>query len=154
MDTVYEHDAFKEDSLLTTFLWFTANANLVTGLVVIVSTIILFGITRVIRQTQEVALSRSLGMKYSQVFRLMFTETFMLFIFSGIFGALMGSVLTMNIFLNIQEMPRQGALVPPHIDFLLITGYYMIILLIIAVVGVFTSLIATRANISKILKAE
>ncbi|MFX1252860.1 MAG: FtsX-like permease family protein [Promethearchaeota archaeon] len=154
LDVIYEHDALKEDSLLTTFLWFTANANLVTGLVVIVSTIVLFGITRVVRQTQELALSRSLGMKYSQVFRLMFTETFLLFVFSGIFGALMGSILTTNMFLYVQEMPKQGALVPLHIDFLLIIGYYLLFLLIIVVVGIFTSLIAIRANISKILKEE
>ncbi|MFX1252861.1 MAG: FtsX-like permease family protein [Promethearchaeota archaeon] len=154
LNVVYEHDALQEDSLANTFLWSPPNINIVMGLVVIGSSIVLFGVTRTLQHIRTLALSRSLGMKNTQLFRVMFTEIFLLFIFSGILGAIMGGFSSSCIFLYMRELPTQGVIAPLHIDLTLMVGYYTGIFILIVAVGLFMAVVATRISISKILKVE
>ncbi|MFX0062065.1 MAG: FtsX-like permease family protein [Candidatus Hermodarchaeota archaeon] len=154
VDVVYNHDALQEASITNIFLWFFVNANLLAELIIIISVLTLFGTTRTLRQTREIALSRSLGMKFPQVFRLIFTETFLLFVLSGLPGGFAGGVLVMVIIAMIGQFPLTGAPFTLQIDVVPIIGSYILIFVIIVFVGFVTSLLATRTNISKILKVE
>ncbi|MFX0062483.1 MAG: FtsX-like permease family protein [Candidatus Hermodarchaeota archaeon] len=154
LDVVYEYDALREGSILNTFLWFTVNTNIITGLVIILSTLALFTISRTFRHAQELALSRSLGMRFPQVFLLLFTEPFLVFGLSGIPGGLLGGLLVLGLITMNAHFFVQGAPWILQIDVPLLMGYYALIFLTSVVVGFGISLMASRINISKILKAE
>ncbi|MFX1252862.1 MAG: FtsX-like permease family protein [Promethearchaeota archaeon] len=154
LDVVYEYDALREGSILNRFLWFTVNTNIITGLVIILSTLALFIISRTFRHAQELALSRSLGMRFPQVFLLLFTEPFLVFGLSGIPGGLLGGLLLLGLITMNAHFFVQGAPWILQIDVPLILGYYALIFLASVAVGFGISLMASRINISKILKAE
>ncbi|MFX1532997.1 MAG: FtsX-like permease family protein [Promethearchaeota archaeon] len=150
--TVYDYEILQEDNILNTFLWFAVNTNLVAELAIILSAIILFTITKSLGRVQEIALSRSLGMKFPQLFLLVFTEPLVLFILSGIPGTLVGGTLTLVIILQFGRIaPLPYTL---HIELFSIIGCYLLLFMVIVVVGFVTSLIVARTNISKMLKVE
>ncbi|MFX1252867.1 MAG: FtsX-like permease family protein [Promethearchaeota archaeon] len=157
LNIIDEFDGFQEDSLTNIFLWFTVNTNILAALVVVLSAIVLFAVTRTLRHTRETALGRSLGMKFPQIFRLIFTETFLLFVVSGLLGGLAGGTLVIGIVSLFGQLSAPPAPVVPfmlQINLVLIIGYYLLVFFVTLAVGLLSSLITTRANISKILKVE
>ncbi|MFX1255856.1 MAG: FtsX-like permease family protein, partial [Promethearchaeota archaeon] len=152
-----EFHSFGEDSSTNIFLWFIVNTNVLAALVVVLSAIVLFAVTRTLRHTREIALGRSLGMKFPQIFRLIFTETFLLFGVSGLLGGLAGGTLVIGIISLFGQLPAPPAPVVPlflQINLVLIIGYYLLFFFVTFAVGLLSSLITTHANISKILKVE
>ncbi len=149
-------DAFGIDSerLSSNFLWVITNFNFFVSLLIISILIILFTLTRITSHTSEIGLSRALGMKYRQVFILMFIEPFLLFLISGIPGGIVGIMLLSGIITIFGQAFLSG---PPFIlDFNLpaIALIYGSILLVTVLTGVLTSYKATQTNISKILRVE
>ncbi|MFX0088187.1 MAG: FtsX-like permease family protein, partial [Candidatus Hodarchaeota archaeon] len=76
--------------LFTQFLWIITNFNFMDSLCVVLIVIVLFTVFRISSHTTEIGLSRALGMKYQQVFVLMFMEPIVLFLLSGIPGGCVG----------------------------------------------------------------
>ncbi|MFW9994159.1 MAG: FtsX-like permease family protein [Candidatus Odinarchaeota archaeon] len=131
------------------------NFNFITSLTIILALIILFTFTRITSHATEIGLSRAFGMKYRQVFLLMFTEPMLLFVISGIPGAIIGvtllsSVVALMNTLNFSEGP----------PFILIFDVPVLVLILGSILtvtvlsGAIMSFMAARANISKILKVE
>ncbi|MFX0171210.1 MAG: FtsX-like permease family protein [Candidatus Hodarchaeota archaeon] len=136
------------------FLWVISNFNFIDSLIVVIIVILLFSLIRVSSHTTELGLSRALGMKYQQVFCLMFIEPLLLFLLSGIPGGLVG-LLMLTFFASLLA-PRLLSAPPFILDFN-ITGIifiYFVIFVATVFIGIITSFRATRANISKILKVE
>jgi ABC-type antimicrobial peptide transport system permease subunit len=143
-----------EQHLLTRFLWIITNFNFMDSLFVVLIIIVLFTVFRISTHTTEIGLSRALGMKYKQVFLLMFIEPVVLFLLSGIPGGCVG--LLFLIFVTATLSPLLVPVPPFILDFNLhiIISVYLIIFLVTIISGVVTSLLATRADISKLLKVE
>ncbi len=154
LTTVYDFDVLQEDNILNIFFWFIVNINLLAALVIILSAIILFTITRSFRYSREIALSRSLGMKFHQVLVLMFAEQLVLLLLSFIPSVIAGAGFTLIIFTIFEIIMTAGAPLLIQVDIFLILEYYMLVLLMTLLVGFVTSVMATRANISTILKME
>ncbi|MFX0067370.1 MAG: ABC transporter permease, partial [Candidatus Hermodarchaeota archaeon] len=145
------------DNISNIFVWFVANANVLAEVVIVLSAIILFTVTRTIRHTREIALARSLGMKSSQIFRLVFTETFLLVVLGGILGTVAGCCLLIGIIAQFALLPAPPGPVVPlvlSIDFFILIGLYVLVFFVATVIGLVSSIMTTRANISKILKVE
>ncbi|MFX1255362.1 MAG: FtsX-like permease family protein [Promethearchaeota archaeon] len=154
LTTVYDFDVLQEDNIINIFFWFIVNINLLAALVIILSAIILFTITRSFRHSRELALSRSLGMKFHQLLLLMFTEQLVLLLVSGIPSIIAGAGLTLVIVTIFETMMTPGAPLLIQVDIFLIVEYYILVFLITLLAGFVTSIMAARANISKILKME
>ncbi|MHA1447829.1 MAG: FtsX-like permease family protein [Candidatus Hodarchaeales archaeon] len=137
-------------------LWIVANFNFLSSLTVVVSIILLFTFTRVISHKNEVGLSRALGMQYKQIFILMFAELLLLFLISGIPGIIIGEISLLIIARILDPSLITGRGVPFVLcyDASSIVLIFGSILLITLLSGLITSLMAIRANISKILKVE
>jgi ABC-type antimicrobial peptide transport system permease subunit len=143
-----------EKSLSTSLSWLVVNYNFLGALAVIMAAIALFGYARIAQNTRELALGRALGMKYHQMFALMTTEPVLLFLLSGLPGALIGLSLMVGL---IQMFGQNLFWGPPFIlDFNLpvIMVTYGMILLAMILLGVIISFKSTKANISEILKTE
>ncbi|MFX1255974.1 MAG: FtsX-like permease family protein [Promethearchaeota archaeon] len=150
-----EFDVLQEDNTITIFQWITVNTNLVAQLVIILSTIILFAFTRVLSHRDEIALSRTLGMKFPQLFSLMFAEPLLLFLLSGISGGILGGIIVMGLDPMFGQLyVGGGAPFILRIDFLLIIGFYTFTFLTTLFAGFITSVMVTRTNISKMLQVE
>jgi ABC-type antimicrobial peptide transport system permease subunit len=142
------------DSRIDKFFWIIANFNYITALGVTLIVIILFTVTRISSQATELGLSRALGMKYNQIFILMFFEPLLLFLISGVPGGIFGTLLSMS-FVNFgSPMFNYGPPITLSFNFFSIFLIYGSIFIVILISGFITSLIATRANISQILKVE
>ncbi|MFX0062392.1 MAG: FtsX-like permease family protein, partial [Candidatus Hermodarchaeota archaeon] len=152
--TVYDFDILQEDNITTTFFWFLVNINLLAALVIILSAIILFTITRTFRRMQEIAVSRSLGMKFRQIFMVMIAESLVVFLLSGIPGTIVGSVLFFIIFTSLGQSLITGPTLVIQFDLMIIFGYYLLILLVSVLTGFVASRMTTQANIAKILTME
>ncbi len=136
------------------FLWLITNFNFIDSLIVVLIVIILFLLMRVSTQSTELGLSRALGMKYKQVFQLLFLEPLILFFISGIPGGVIG-LLSLVFVASIFSPLLVHA--PPFILYYNIPAIILIFVVIFVITlftGVITSLRATRANISTILKVE
>ncbi|MFX0065196.1 MAG: FtsX-like permease family protein [Candidatus Hermodarchaeota archaeon] len=146
----------ENDYVTNTFFWFLVNINLVSTLVIILGAIFLFMITRVLRFNQEIALSRVLGMKFRQMFKIMFAEPILVFLLGGIPGTLAGGTLTWSVItVFVQKLALiQGSPMILSVNTVLIFGSYALIFLITMTAGLIASVMVTRANISKILKVE
>ncbi|MFX1537390.1 MAG: FtsX-like permease family protein [Promethearchaeota archaeon] len=152
--TVYDFDVLQEDNITTIFFWFLVNINLLAALVIILSAIILFTITRTFRRMQEIVLSRSLGMKFRQIFMIMLAESLVVFLLSGIPGTIVGSVLFFIVFTNLGQSLVTGPALVIQLDLVLIFGYYLLIVLVSVLAGFIASRMTTQANIAKILAME
>jgi len=144
------------DSRTGILFWITTNFNLSAALSIIIVLIVLFTFIRLTSYATEIGLSRALGMKFRQVFLLMFLEPMLLFLISGLPGVFVGFALLFGIvfffstsFLNLTGPPFMLVFDLPTL-FLIITSIFVVTL----IAGGLTSFLATRANISKILKAE
>ncbi|MFX0093642.1 MAG: ABC transporter permease [Candidatus Hodarchaeota archaeon] len=154
LTTVYDYDVLQEDNIMNIFFWFLVNVNLFAALVIILSAISLFTITRSLRHSREIALSRSLGMKFHQVLLLMFTEQLVILLLSCIPSLIAGTGLTLVIFTIFEMMMTPGAPLLIQVDVFLIFEYYILVFLITLLVGFITSVTATRTNISRLLRME
>ncbi len=137
------------------FIWTVINLNFLTSLMVIFLIIILFCVIKLTSQLSNIGLSRALGMKYRQVFMIMFIEPLLLFIISGLPGAILG----LTFFYSFSRLINSllFSRVPPFlllINFPLIFLLFCSIFLVTAVSGLITSFLATRVNISKVMKVE
>lgn len=141
-------------SLPAQFLWVIANFNFLNSLIVVLIVLVLFTFMRISSHATEIGLSRALGMKYKQVFLLMFIEPLILFLLSGIPGSLVGLLLLT--FFTALFSPLLIPAPPFILDFNIpaLVFVYALIFGATVLTGVITSLMATRANISKILKVE
>ncbi|MFX1505563.1 MAG: FtsX-like permease family protein [Promethearchaeota archaeon] len=145
---------FDVESRSGKFFWIIVNFNYLTALGVTLFVITLFTITRISSQATELGLSRALGMKYRQIFILMFFEPLLLFLISGIPGGIFGTLLIMS-FANFgAPLFNYGPPLTLSIDIFSIILIYGSVLLIIVLSGFITSFMAIRANISQILKVE
>jgi ABC-type antimicrobial peptide transport system permease subunit len=145
---------FDVESRSGKIFWIIVNFNYLTALGVTLFVITLFTITRISSQATELGLSRALGMKYSQIFILMFFEPLLLFLISGIPGGIFGTLLIMS-FANFgAPLFNYGPPLTLSIDIFSIILIYGSVLLIIVFSGLITSFMAIRANISQILKVE
>ena len=145
---------FDVESRSGKFFWIIVNFNYLTALGVTLFVITLFTITRISSQATELGLSRALGMKYRQIFILMFFEPLLLFLISGIPGGIFGTLLLMS-FTNFgAPLFNYGPPLTLNIDIFSIILIYGSVLLIIVLSGFITSFMAIRANISQILKVE
>ncbi len=145
---------FDIDSSISKFLWIITNFNYLTALGVTLIVIILFTVTRISSQATELGLSRALGMKYNQIFILMFSEPLLLFLISGVPGGIFGTLLIMS-FVNFgAPMFNYGPPLTLIFNISSIILIYGSIFLVILISGFITSFIAIRANISQILKVE
>ncbi|MFX0061085.1 MAG: FtsX-like permease family protein [Candidatus Hermodarchaeota archaeon] len=149
-----EFEALQEDNILYSFQWFIVNTNLLAGLVIILFVIILFAFASILRCKREIAISRSLGMLFSQVFSVVLMEQILLLTLSGITGGIVGIFLVLGIVVMTEQMVLPGAPFILQTDLFLIVGYYILLFLTTLFIGFVTSLIATHTNISKMLKAE
>ncbi|MFW9904781.1 MAG: FtsX-like permease family protein [Candidatus Thorarchaeota archaeon] len=137
------------------FIWTVINLNFLTSLIIIFVIIILFCVIKLTSQLSNIGLSRALGMKYHQVFSIMFIEPMLLFITSGLPGAILGLTFFYSFSRLINSLIL--GLSPPFlmiINFPLIFLLFCSIFLVTAVSGMVTSFLATRVNISKVLKVE
>ncbi|MHA2334973.1 MAG: ABC transporter permease, partial [Candidatus Hodarchaeales archaeon] len=135
-------------------VWIVTNFNFITSLAVIFAFIMLFTFTRMIRHATEIGLSRALGMKYLQVFLLMFTEPLLLFVISGVPGAFFGTALLISVVMFMKSAFQGG---PPFVllfDPATIVLIFVSLFVVTVLSGFIMSIMATRANISKILKVE
>ncbi|MFX1286053.1 MAG: FtsX-like permease family protein [Promethearchaeota archaeon] len=142
-------------SLEVNFLWIITNFNFLVALLVLLLFLFLFTITRITNQLKEIGLSRALGMKFHQIFLLMFIEPFLLVLISGLPGGLIGLGLLMTV-INFGQGPP-FSYDPPFIlmiDFPSIFLIFGSILITAVMSGFITSYRATRADVSKILKVE
>ncbi|MHA2341841.1 MAG: FtsX-like permease family protein [Candidatus Hodarchaeales archaeon] len=142
------------DTLSDKFVWVITNFNFITALAAILLIVIMFTFTRITNYATEIGLSRALGMKYQQVFLLMFIEPLLLFILSGIPGGLAGVLILFGFVSLFASSLLSG---PPFIlNFNLPTliFIYSAILIVTIMAGLISSYIATRANISTILQVE
>ncbi|MFX1255855.1 MAG: FtsX-like permease family protein [Promethearchaeota archaeon] len=152
LHTVYDYGVFQEDNILNMFLWFSANANLVATLAIVLSAIILFMVMKTLKQAQELALSRSLGMKLPQLYLLTFMEPLILFVVSGVPGTLVGTIL---VFVSILQTGMMATLpYHPQICLFPLISCYVLFFIILVIIGLVNSLMVTRTNISKMLKVE
>jgi len=136
------------------FLWIITNFNFLDSLIVVLIVIILFLVMRVSIQTTELGLSRALGMKYKQVFVLLFTEPVILLFISGIPG---GVICLLFLMLVTSVFSPLLVHAPPFIlefNLPVLFFIYGFIFVVTILTGILTSLMATRANISEILKVE
>lgn len=142
------------DSLRDNFEWIVVNFNFLVALLVILILITLFTITRMSSHATEIGLSRALGMKYHQIFLLLFIEPLILFLISGVPGSIF-SILLLLYFINLlnplTSSPTSFTLFFDPLAVLLIYGS---LVLVTISSGFVTSYSASRANISKILKVE
>ncbi len=143
------------DSLVANVLWIITNFDFLVALIVLLILLFLFNITRITNHAKEIGLSRALGMKFKQVFLLMFTEPFLLVVISGIPGALIGLGILMT-FSSFGQGPPLGYDPPMMliIDTLSVILIFGSILVITVLSSFIASYRATRANVSKILKVE
>jgi ABC-type antimicrobial peptide transport system permease subunit len=144
-----------ENKLHYAFIWTVINLNFLTSLMIIFLSISLYGAIKLTSQLSDIGLSRALGMKYHQVFLIMFIEPMLLFIISGLPGGFLGLTFFYSFSRLINALLR--SLVPPFlliINFPLIFLLFCSIFLVTAVSGLITSFLATRVNISKVLKVE
>ncbi len=138
----------------TQILWIIINFNFFNCLCVVLLIIVLFAVVRIFSYNTEIGLSRALGMKYQQVFLLLFMEPVVLFLLSGIPGSCMG--LLMLIFVTIALAPLLVPIPPFILDYNLsvILLVYLLIFSVTIIAGVATSFFATRIDISRLLKVE
>ncbi|MFX0121066.1 MAG: FtsX-like permease family protein [Candidatus Hodarchaeota archaeon] len=144
-----------QDDLEGNLLWIITNFNFLVALLVLLLLLFLFTMTRLTSQSKEIGLSRALGMKFRQVFLLMFIEPFVLVLISGLPGGLIGLTLLM-VFINLGQGPPLSY-DPPFIltiDIPSVLFIYGSILFTAIIAGLITSYRATRADVSKILKVE
>ncbi|MFX1253875.1 MAG: FtsX-like permease family protein [Promethearchaeota archaeon] len=155
-DLIIAETIIQDDYVTNTFFWFLVNINLVSTLVIILGAIFLFMITRVLRFNQEIALSRVLGMKFRQMFKIMFAEPILVFLLGGIPGTLAGGTLAWSVIIVfVQKLAMiQGSPMILSVNMVLIFASYGLIFLITLTAGLIASLMVTQANISKILKVE
>ena len=137
------------------FIWTVINLNFLTLLMIIFLIIILFCAIKLTSQLSNIGLSRALGMKLHQVFLIKFIEPMLLFIISGLPGAILGLTFfySFSRLINALLFSR----VPPFlllINFPLTFLLFCSIFLVTAVSGLITSFLATRVNIAQVLKAE
>ncbi|UCG04407.1 MAG: FtsX-like permease family protein [Candidatus Heimdallarchaeota archaeon] len=143
------------DSLKSIFPWIITNFNFLVMLIGLLLLLVLFTMTRVTNQLKEIGLSRALGMKFRQVFILMFLESFLLILISGLPGGLIGLGLLM-ILINYGQGPP-FSYGPPFILMIDIPSLLFIfgsIIIITIFLGFIASYRVTRADVSKILKVE
>jgi len=128
--------------------------NFIAAIILVSIVIIFFTYVRTTSHAVEIGLSRALGMKYKQVFLLLFTEPLVIFILSGVPGAIIGSILLIACFNIFSALLGQGLPYILYFDIPTLTLIFGWILIVILFSGLFSSLLATRANVSKILKVE
>ncbi|MFW9853856.1 MAG: FtsX-like permease family protein [Candidatus Thorarchaeota archaeon] len=140
--------------LLDQFLWIITNFNFVDSLIIVLIVISLFTLMRLSGHATELGLSRALGMKYPQVFFLMFMEPLLLFLISGIPGGFVGLIILAFFAAWLSPL----LLSPPPflltLNFPVFISIYGTVFAATAFAGGLTALLATRANISKILMVE
>ncbi|MFX1514696.1 MAG: ABC transporter permease [Promethearchaeota archaeon] len=144
------------ESLSDIAFWIITNFNYLVSLSIILIMIILFTTVRIASHTTEIGLSRALGMKTKQVFLLMFTEPLILFLISGIPGIIFGSFFTFFLLQWTNPLLTLGA-GPPFVvypNYFSVFLIYSSIFVVTLLSGLLASIIASRANISKILKVE
>jgi ABC-type antimicrobial peptide transport system permease subunit len=144
-----------QDSLENQFLWVVINFNFFGSLCVVFTFLIIYMVTRVSSHATEIGLSRALGMKFPQIFLLMFLEPLILFLISGIPGTVIGIFIITSVvnFMN-PWFSTTGLPVIITLDLPTLFFMYGTILAITLITGGITSYLASRTNISKILKAE
>ncbi|MFW9994188.1 MAG: FtsX-like permease family protein [Candidatus Odinarchaeota archaeon] len=144
----------ENNSLETSLLWLVANYNFLGALAVILAVVVLFGYARTAQNTRELALGRSLGLKYHQLFLLMISEPLLLFVLSGLPGAMLGVILLVVL---IQFNAQNLFWGPPFVlefDVPVILMTYGGILLLLIILGLVTAYKMTKSNISEILITE
>lgn len=142
----------------SSYPWVIINSLFLSALIIILATIVLFNYTRLIQNKREIGLSRSLGMKYYQLFLLTLGDSLLLFFFSGIPGGLLGAITIFGteILFFSQMYPFVGSYYKKNLNLNLpvYLSIYGVLFLMMAVAGVIISFKATRENVTEIMKAE
>ncbi|MCK4816232.1 ABC transporter permease, partial [bacterium] len=140
--------------LTENFIWIITNFNFITALAAILLIIVLFTLTRITNYATEIGLSRALGMKYRQVFLLMFIEPIIIFSLSGIPGGLAGFLILFGFFNFFAAGFMSGPPFVLDINLPTLIFIYGSVLFVSITTGLISSYMATRANISHILQVE
>jgi ABC-type antimicrobial peptide transport system permease subunit len=156
IENIFKKVQIDPESLSSVAPWIITNFNYLVALSIILIMIILFTTVRIASHTTEIGLSRALGMKPKQVFLIMFTEPLILFLISGLPGILFGSFFTLFLLQWTNPLLALGGGLPfvVYPNFFSICLIYSSIFVVTLLSGLIASIIATRANISKILKVE
>ncbi|MFW9990783.1 MAG: FtsX-like permease family protein [Candidatus Odinarchaeota archaeon] len=138
----------------TKLTWQAINYSFLGGLAAIIIVFILHAFASITRSTREIGLDRALGMKKHQFFLLMLTEPIIMFILAGIPGGIIGIVLIAGLLGIFGQSLFWGPPFVLNLNLAAIISVYGFILLVMIIIGVTISIVAIRANISNILKAE
>ncbi|MFW9997074.1 MAG: FtsX-like permease family protein, partial [Candidatus Odinarchaeota archaeon] len=146
--------AASSDTRTVKLLWLAVNFSVIGTLAVVVSTVLLYSLASISRNVREIGLGRALGMKGHQLYMMMLSEPFILFILTGIPGGILAILLLEGLLATFGESIFWGVPFVLVMDWQLIIGIYGIIMLLMVTVGMSVSVKTERSNVARLLREE
>ncbi|MFX1254854.1 MAG: ABC transporter permease [Promethearchaeota archaeon] len=133
----------------------TINSSLLMLIIVSLFTILMFGFHQLIERSKEIGVERALGMSLRQTSLLFVIEALIIVLFGIIVGLFLGMVLA-QMFLDITLISQAFSFPPFNVvyPFDLFTGLTGLILILGLISSLIPAILATRRQISNILRAE
>ncbi|MHA2333345.1 MAG: FtsX-like permease family protein [Candidatus Hodarchaeales archaeon] len=149
-----EFIANAEDTRVTKLVWLAVNFSVIGTLAVLISGILLFSLANMTRNVSEIGLGRALGMKGHQLYLMMITEPFILFILACIPGGMIAILLLEGLLAVYGSNIFWGAPFVLYTNWLFLSTFYGAILLLMIAVGAVVTARVMKSDIIKLLKEE
>lgn len=144
-----------ESALIYRILWLHLNVLFLIAIVTTITINLLSGFKQIRNRSREIGIERSLGMKLSQLGFLLFNESFIIIIFSLIFGTMLGVIFSISLSQILVMRIINYNLIPSPIFFFplevigLVIGALIIISLLASIIPIYFT---AKQNIAEMIR--